>query len=288
MKRILFLLVVITGLYIIFNHSWQFNALSASKQDGNAAVSADTKVIKVDVSSVSTIIIPEDRDDLKAVYTGKQKLNIRENGDDVEVSLKSKWFDWFNWGPFSEKKKLKIYIPEDYNQNMQIDLGSGNVNFSGSAKSKPMKLNELTVDIGSGNMNLKNLSVNKFKQDVSSGNVDIDYLKTKTGSFNISSGNLDITHYTGAVEADVASGELNIQIDKLVDSIKLDLSSGEVGLDLPNNADFTLNGDVSSGNISCDLPLTSKDLNNKSIKGTHGSGKYKIDLDVSSGSIHIR
>ncbi|MEH7335047.1 DUF4097 family beta strand repeat-containing protein [Neobacillus drentensis] len=288
MKRILFLLVVITGLYIIFNHSWKFNALTASKQDGNAAVSADTKVIKVDVSSVSTIIIPEDRDDLKAVYTGKQKLNIRENGDDVEVSLKSKWFDWFNWGPFSEKKKLKIYIPEDYNQNMEIDLGSGNVNFSGSTKNKPMKLNELTVDIGSGNMNLKNLNVNKFKQDVSSGNVDIDSLKTKTGSFDISSGNLDITHYTGAVEADVASGELNIQIDKLVDSIKLDLSSGEVGLDLPNNADFTLNGDVSSGNISCDLPLTSKDLNNKSIKGTHGSGKYKIDLDVSSGSIHIR
>ncbi|MGG3468593.1 DUF4097 domain-containing protein [Neobacillus pocheonensis] len=287
MKRILFLLIVITGLYIVFNHSWQFNAISASKQDGQAAISADTEMIKIDVSSVSTIIIPEDREDLKAVYTGKQKLNIRENGDEVEVSIKGKWFDWFNWGPFSEKRKLKIYIPEDYNQNMQIDLGSGNVSFSGRSKNNPMKLDELTVDIGSGNMNLKNLHVKNFNQDVASGNVDIDSLKTETGTLDLSSGNLDIKHYTGAVEADVSSGELNIQIDKLVDSIKLDLSSGDVGLDLPNNSDFTLNGDVSSGNITCDLPLTSKDVNNKSIHGTHGSGKYKIDLDVSSGSIHV-
>ncbi len=288
MKRILILLLVIAGLYIAFNQSIHINVFgSGRKKNGEAAIAGNTKVIKVDVGSVSTTIIPEDRQNLRAVYNGKQTLSVKENGDTVEVSLKGKWYDWFNWSSFSEKNQLKIYIPEDYTQNMTIDLGSGNLDFSGPAKDKPMKLEELNVDIGSGNLKLNNLNVDQFKHDGGSGNVKIDTLKTKTGTFNLSSGNLEIKHYTGAIEADVSSGQLDIQLDKLTDSIKMDVSSGDVGLNLPNNADFTLNGEVSSGDISCDLPLTSKDFNKDRINGTHGSGKYKIDLDVSSGNIHI-
>jgi len=290
MKRILILLLAIAGLYILFNQADRINlfgAGSGGNKDGQAAISKDIKVIKVDVSSVSTTIIPEDRKNLKAVYNGKQVLKVTENGDTVQVSVKSKGFNWFNWISFSEKSKLKIYIPEDYDRNMIIDLGSGNLNFSGQSKEKPMKLNELTIDIGSGNMDFKNLIVKRWNQDIGSGNVKIDSLKTDTGTFDLSSGNLDIKHYIGAIEADVSSGKLNIQMDKLADSITVDVSSGVVGLDLPDNADFTLISDVSSGNISCDFPLTSQELNKHSIQGKYGSGKYKIDLDVSSGDIRI-
>jgi lia operon protein LiaG len=288
LKRILILLLVITGLYIVFNQSVHFNVFGDnSNKDGHAAISNGISMINIDISSGSTTIIPEDRKDLKAVYTGKRKLTVKEDGDTVEVTLKSKGFNWFDWGSFSDKSKLKIYIPKNYDRSMFIDLGSGNLDFSGESKNKPVKLDELTINIGSGNMNLKNLNVKQFGHDGGSGNVDIDSLKTKTGTFDIASGNLDIKHYTGAIRADVSSGRLNIQLDKLIDSIQMDVTSGNVGLDLPDNANFTLNGDVSSGNISCDFPLTTKDLNKKSIKGTHGSGKYKIGLDVTSGNIRI-
>ncbi len=288
MKRILLLLLVITGLYILFNQASSFNIFSArdgGKSDGQAAVSNSTEVIKVDVSSVSTTIIPEDRPNIKAIYDGNQKLTVSENGNTVDVSVKSKGFNWFNW--WSKKSKLTIYIPKDYDRNMMIDLGSGNVNFFGQSKEKPMKLDELTVEIGSGNMNLKNLVVQHFKHDGSSGNVNIDSIQTKTGTIDVSSGNLTIKHYSGALDADVSSGRLNIQMDKVSGSIKMDVSSGSVGLDLPDNADFTLNADVSSGNVSCEFPLTSKHLNKKNISGTHGTGKYKIDLEVSSGNLNI-
>ncbi|WML38311.1 DUF4097 family beta strand repeat-containing protein [Neobacillus sp. OS1-2] len=290
MKRILILLLVITGLYIVFNQAQRFDVFGAGSEgnkDGQAAISNDIQTIKVDVSSVSTTIIPEDRTNLKAVYNGKQLLKVAENGDTVEVSVRSKGFHFFDWTPFTEKSKLKIYIPQDFDRNMTIDLGSGNVNFSGQSKEKPMKLNEVTIDIGSGNMDFKNLIAKRWSQDIGSGNVKIDSLKTETGTFDLSSGNMDIKHYIGAVEADVSSGRLNIQMDKLADSIKMDVSSGNVGLDLPDHADFTLSSDVSSGTISCDFPLTTKEVNKHSIQGKHGSGKYKIDLDVSSGNIKI-
>ena len=289
MKRIVILLLVITGLYIIYNQAVTFDWFGKSgKNTTQATMTEDIDVIDVNISSVSTTIIPEDRKDVKAIYNGKDKLTVREHGDTIEVSVRHKGFGWFDWSPFSQKKKLKIYIPEDYHRNMRITLGSGNVNFSGQSKSNPLKLDELKVDIGSGNMDLKNMMINKFEQNVASGNVDIKSLQTETGKFDVSSGSLDVKKYTGAIQANVSSGEVDFQVDQLTDSIDIEVSSGDVKLDLPNNADFTLDGDVASGDIICELPLTSKNIKKRSIEGIHGSGKYKIDLDVSSGDITIR
>ncbi|MEO2077957.1 MAG: DUF4097 family beta strand repeat-containing protein [Bacillus sp. (in: firmicutes)] len=288
MKRILILLLVITGLYIVFNQGFQMDWFKAAEtKNTQAAVTTDTDLIEINVSSVSTTIIPEDRNNLKAVYNGKENLTVRESGNKIEVAIKNKWFDWFNWAPLSKKKELKIYIPEKYDRNMSIDLGSGNLQFSGPSKNKPVKLDELTVDIGLGNLNLTNLTVKHFEHDVSSGNVNIDTLKADSGAFDVSSGNLEIKHYTGPIAADVSSGRLSIQVDQLVDSITIDVSSGDVTIDVPNDADFTLNGDVSSGMISSDLPLTSKEQSKHSIQGKHGTGKFPINLDVSSGNIRI-
>lgn len=290
MKRIFILLLVITGLYIIFNYSSiQFDLFGSgsSNKDGEAVISNKTEVIKVDVSSVSTKIIPEDRSNLKAVYKGKQQLTVTETGTQVEIKVKRKGFNWFGFGRFGEKNKLEIYIPKDYDRNMTIDVGSGNVEFAGQSKKQPMKLDGLTINIGSGNMDLQNLEINKFKHDGASGNVKIDSLTTKTGYVDVASGNLNMKHYTGSLEANISSGRLMAQIDQLIGPITIDVSSGSVGLDLPDDADFTLDADVSSGNVSCDFPLKTKDLNKKSIKGTHGSGEHKINLDVSSGNVDI-
>lgn len=285
MKRILILLLVITGLYIVFNQSYTFDVFGSGKNDGQVAITNNTKVIKVDVGSVKTTIIPEDRKDLKAVYEGKQKLTVKENGDAVEVSLKSKWFTWFNWG--NNKSNLKIYIPQDYDRDMTIDLGSGYLSFFGESKTKPMQLQKLTVDIGSGYIKLNNLDVKELNQGVSSGKADINSVKADKGIFDLSSGALDIKHYSGALAADVSSGKLAVQVDELTDSVKMDVSSGLVNLDLPDDADFKLDGGFSSGLIKCDLPLKEKVQDKDSINGTHGSGKHAVDLDVSSGIIHI-
>ncbi|WP_342429749.1 DUF4097 domain-containing protein [Neobacillus sp. FSL H8-0543] len=281
MKRIVILLLVITGFYIVFNQSFSFDgfAFSGSK-DESAKISNNIDVIEVNVGGVSTTIIPEDRKDVRAVLTGKGKLLVTAEGNIVEVKTKTNWFNWFN---FEGKRKLKIYIPEDYNKDMDINLGSGNLSFSGES----MEVDELTLDIGSGNVDLSNLKVNQFQHDGSSGNVNIDTLTTQKGSFDLSSGNLDIKHYSGPLEADVSSGRLKIQMDELTDTIEIDVSSGNVELDLPESADFVLNGEVSSGKISSDFPLTTNGSDKKNINGIHGSGKYEIEISVSSGNVEI-
>lgn len=281
MKRIVILLLIITGLYIVFNQSFQFDgfAVGASK-DGRSVISNDIESIDINVAGVKTTIIPANRDDVKAILTGKGSLIVKEEGSSIVVETKRKMFDWLS---FSEKRHLKVYIPEDYNRDMEIQIGSGSLHFSGQS----MKLDELSLDIGSGNVNIDHLEVNEFTHDGSSGNVKMDTLKTKSSSFDLSSGNLEVNHFTGALKADVSSGRFSMQMDKLNDSIEIDLSSGNVNLDLPDNADFNLDGEVSSGNISSDFPLTTNGTDKKSLKGTHGSGKNQINVSVSSGNVHI-
>ena len=67
----------------------------------------------------------------------------------------------------------------------------------------------------------------------------------------------------------------------------MEVSSGNVQLDLPDDANFTLNGKISSGLISNDFPLNNEIKDSHTLQGTHGSGKYNVDLFVSSGRINI-
>lgn len=283
MKKILLIFLVLIGLYWIFTNWVIIDWLPFGRSAQQANVTNEVELIEIDVSSLSTTIIPEDRDDIKAELTGQGKVRIDQSGNKITVTAKRKWFNFFSFG----QEKLKIYLPEDYQDSMEITLGSGNLHFSGKSKNKPMNLTKLSIDIGSGNMKLNNLKVDHFEHDGSSGNVDITSLTTKTGEFDISSGSLDLEDYSGKLNADLSSGKLSVEMNKLVDDIEIEVSSGTVDLDLPDNASFTLNGKSSSGSITCDFPLNNQNNSNRSLSGTHGTGKHKIDLDVSSGNIRI-
>lgn len=282
MKKLFVLLIALIGAYLIYSTVSNFGWLPFGNKGAQENITDNIKMIEINVSGMSTVIIPENRDSLKADLDGKGKVSVNKNGDKVEVTAKRKWFGW-DWFPFSNKSELKIYIPEDYDQNMALDLGSGNLEFSGQS----MNLDELALDLSSGNVDLNNLNVQTFNFDGSSGNIDIDKLTTKTGTFDLSSGNVSLKQYAGALDAELSSGHMTIQMDELTDDIEIEASSGRVNLDLPKNADFNLDGQVSSGKIENEFPLTNQTSDKKNINGTYGSGKYHLDLTVSSGSIHI-
>ena len=83
--------------------------------------------------------------------------------------------------------------------------------------------------------------------DIGSGDLFLDSISAEEANFDVSSGEVEITNYTGPVHADVSSGDLKIQVNELKHDIEVELSSGFVSLDLPENADFTLDGKMMSG-----------------------------------------
>lgn len=229
-------------------------------------VARNTELIELDVSGVSTKIVTEERDNVEAKLDGKGQLQVRESGRTIEIEYKRSWFQFL---PFFSGPVLTIYIPEGYDRNIDIEVGSGNLTYEGKSKERPILLNKLSLE-------------------VSSGNVKIANVRTKNGTFDIHSGNVGVTHYQGKFAADVSSGNLKVQMDELTDSIEMEVHSGHAVIDLPNEADFTLDGSVNSGSITNSFPLKNKQENKRAISGVHGSGKYNVELSVSSGKIEVK
>ncbi|KOP79976.1 DUF4097 family beta strand repeat-containing protein [Cytobacillus solani] len=280
MKRIFLIFIILIGLYVLLTsniRSW----LPFAKDETTSATADNIKMVEINLSSVKATIIPEKRNDIKADLDGKGAVDVKRNGDKIKVEYSRKWFDGFKI--FNHTPELYIYIPEDFNRNMAIDVGSGYLNFEGPST----ELEQLRINMSSGKVDLTNVSTKEFIHKGSSGMIDIDTLITDSGRIDMSSGKIKIDNYQGELEAEVTSGQLDVQLNKLVNDIQLRASSGQIKLDLPDDANFKLNGEMSSGYIDCDLPLTDKVVEKNKIEGMIGSGKHSIDVNITSGMVKI-
>lgn len=263
---------------------------SSDTPHNQSAILRNIHEIEVDADATSINIIPEeDRHKLMVNLHGGGSENVDltiERADNVlEINVDHSWCEWFSFG---EEMILDVYVPENYNQNIAVDLGSGNLNFHGASKNDPMVLNKLEVDMSSGNADLKYLQLHQIVYDGSSGNFEARWLTAKQSLFDISSGNIELSHYTGPLDAELSSGRFKAQIEQLKAPIDIEASSGIISLDLPDGADFTYRGNVSSGMIRNDYPLQNKRVDDANVvKGSHGTGEYPINLEVSSGIINL-
>ncbi len=283
MKKILIIFFILIGAYLLMTNLYRIPGLPFGDSGDSAKVTERIDEIEIDITSISTTVIPENRDEVKAELKGKGEVHVTKSGDSIEVTYERGFFNW-SWFPFFDNTKLTVYIPEDFEKELSLRVGSGHLEFDGS----PMKINELSAEVQSGNVRLENLSAEHFTHNVASGNSRIKNLTTKSGEIDVRSGNVTIDEYEGKLEAEVRSGRLKASFSKLTDSIKADVRSGLLDLDLPNDADFTLEGKANSGYISNDFSLDESTRNKGSIEGKHGAGTYDVKIEVSSGKVDIR
>ena len=284
MKKLLFFLAVLIVLYFVGSNIKQASWFPFGNKGEQTESIENIDKIDLDIGSYDVKVIPDDREDIKAEITGKGKLNMNRSGDTIRIEVIRRWLDGIN---FWSKSRLNVYIPESYDQDIDLSIGSGRIVMSGKTENSPMKLKNLNVKMGSGIVKLENLDVQRFYHKGSSGKSNINAITAKTGTIKMESGIVDVNQYKGKLDAKLSSGKMDIQMAELNDSIMLKVNSGMANLDLPKDASFTLNGEVGSGIFSCDFPLNNRQDNEKVVKGTHGSGEYKIDAKVSSGKLKI-
>lgn len=293
MKKLFGILLVICGIFILFAvitdgsiRKW----FSKDHSPDQSTQMSGVENVNIRGSSQNIRIIPEKRDDLTAELHGKgadhYDLDVKQHGDTIKVNIDNGWFHFNSFG-FLNKITLDVHVPADYKENMDVHYSSGRLSFHGPSKDSPMRLDGFSLNMSSGNANLKHLKINQFKQKSSSGTVDASGITTRKASFKISSGSIDLQHYTGPIDAKLSSGKFTAQIDKLTGAVDVNESSGNISLDLPEDAGFTLDGGVSSGNINCKFPLKNQKVGRNSLQGTHGSGKHEIEVRASSGNIDI-
>lgn len=93
------------------------------------------------------------------------------------------------------------------------------------------------------------------------------------------SGKIDLDGSFRQVTGGSTSGEVDLALRKCPDKIELTTVSGDVELELPRNAGFTLRYSTASGDLESDFPLTAG--------RTYGDGSGSITIDTTSGDLKI-
>ncbi|KIL52620.1 DUF4097 family beta strand repeat-containing protein [Jeotgalibacillus campisalis] len=270
-------------LYVNFNEFWPWNAASAAEQETEVRDSVET--IKLSVSAINTKIVPVNSDMIRVEGSEKQDITVKDGRKSIEISIKQKGFQLFQFN--SKQKNATVFLPEKYANQLQLEVGSGEIDTTEFTQSNPLTLSSLSVKIGSGDIHLGDLNAKKFSYDGSSGEAVIESLSTENGEFNLSSGDVTVSSYKGPLKANVSSGELSAVFKELSDEIDVSVSSGDVNLDLPDDADFNIKGKVSSGNLSNEFPLEDAQVTDRVVEGTHGKGTHQIHVNISSGELTL-
>ncbi|MDP4088647.1 MAG: DUF4097 family beta strand repeat-containing protein [Bacillota bacterium] len=263
---------------------------SVNVDEAKTADIKDVDEISVNVSSADINIIPEDREDVKAVLSGyiksssevaKPELTVDKSSNKLSIGIKGQ--NSF-WGFVNISLKMDVYIPKSYSKDLSLDSSSGEMNLT-----EKLTLNNLICSLSSGDLTIKDTTCNKFSYDCSSGSMKADILKTQETKLDSSSGDITIKSFTGNVEGESSSGEISIAYSEFNNNVNLTARSGEINIKLPKNSEFYLDANCSSGEVDCDFPVTiSGKKKDNTLTGTVVSDKNKIKLNTSSGDINVK
>ncbi len=275
--------------------------------------------IKINVFSLDVVFFPSNNTIEAKVVTTRYKKQIRSTittervGD--ELIIKQERPNWFI--PFLTLfERLEVYLPVNYNGNLDVNSFSGKINISHEAT-----FNYLGFKAISGNIEMTNIKCNSYALNSVSGNINIDVLigdgsmKCTSGNitidkifgtlhnFKLTSGNLKIRDMTGKINAKVTSGNTNISsfngsgfIETFSGNNKIELctlsgdcefsaTSGNVVIYVSKNISFNFECRCHSGSIKSEFEC----FYNK--KGNHANAtvginpEYKLLAQTASGNI---
>lgn len=259
------------------------------KKDINQIISENLNGIdniSVVTSFVDVNFVPENRSDMKIIYSGKissnyiPELKTKKSGNTLYIYAKNdNKIKSFNVN-YSDLK-LDIYIPKSYSDNINITTTSGDMKLS------KISIKDLDLNTTSGDIELEDIMSKKITGNTTSGDLELINVSADNTVFNSTSGDVEIENTSGNVKVNTTSGDVKALYKDYKNDININSTSGDISLMLPKNSNFTLEAKTMSGELECNFPITIQEKQRNSLSGTVGSGKNKISIGTTSGDLYI-
>jgi len=218
--------------------------------------------VSSDVSVFST-----DEEDIKVHFYGRSALKSEKalpklitnlEGSKLKIGIEYPKVLFYN-----ANVVLDVYIPQDYREDVIIDTVSADVDIS-------------------------DLDINNFHCKTVSGDLRIESLGSDNLTLNTTSGDVDIVDFSGNLKADSVSGDIDVGYRVFDNNVDVKTISGEVKIDLPQNAEFYLKTNTVSGEVVAKFPITIISFSKMNqLEGTVGTGDNRIIVDTVSGDIYL-
>lgn len=291
-----------------FSVDWNFSGASSKNtvdQERKEAIKGIESISIVTVSD-NVNLIPVDSDEVRAHYHGsysttnsdyKPELVVEKNGSQLKIKINVK--PNIIHFSFRSDLKLDVYIPRQFDEDIEINSTSGEVtietlnvdkfeylNISGNLNAKRIEAEEVSMNTTSGEAKISG-EFDKFKFTTISGNLTSQDFKAKKSTLNTTSGEIKLSGQPGDVSSKAISGNLNLNYSDFDNTIEANSASGKVEIWLPADAGFKVDYKTASGDVRCDFEVSgSKGEHN--LKGTVGDGDGSVDVQTISGNLTIR
>lgn len=261
----------------------------AVQKDESLEIKGVNKII-VDFSSSDIIVKATDEENMRIIQKSNKTLKDDEKfqviqGNNQITIEKRKFGNLSNtWSFGNFKEVIEIYLPKNYNSDLDIETSSGDINFDSD-----MILSNANFSASSGDIGSKyNLEVKDFNIETSSGDISIEALTSPTYKIKATSGDIKINSLSGSGQVDTSSGDIKVEYKDIEEYSEVTATSGDVKITIQKGMSLEFKGKCSSGDINSNLDLNYKDEDHHEATAKIGDGPYKkINVNTSSGDISI-
>lgn len=266
--------------------------------------------ISLDLASQDVFVYASNDDKLYIKHhtgreiTEKEKLKVTQNGNTISITKPAVvMFNLFNLNRWNVNEQVEIYIPNKYMGDIDFKTVSGTINMadlivndmrcqstSGEITLSNIQAKELTVHETSGNFELKNAKIEAIKTKTTSGDVKIKEIETDSIKASQVSGNLEVEGICNTVDVDSVSGEIELDLDQMLQSIDAKTVSGDVDINIPDNNGFDVIFSTVSGDLESNFDLLGsfgKKSKEHNKKYSYKDGGIEIAINTTSGDLSI-
>lgn len=259
--------------------------------------------IRFDLTSANVKIYRTDSDMIRVVYEGPEKeaddsavyVTSSEASISVIQESSSEWFQW------NITRRVTMYIPVSFEGDFVLECSSGDVTIDGV-----QTFSEFESKLLSGNLTADNLTCENAVISSSSGDIRIDSLTAETysvkllsgnlstntmsgkGNISLTSGDISIDEYFGGGEIKTLSGNVKIFICEVKENIDINVTSGDVRVELCEGIALRCDFKVTSGDIRTSFGESNENIVGESLFTEIGNNPiYNFAISTISGNIEV-
>ncbi len=253
---------------------------------------------RIDLTNTSgdVKISPNTKDDTTIVVYGgdsKQNSTVKIEYDTLKIESMGGYFGFgkngFNFSLdgllnlFKNDDYIHIYIPQkQYNSIVANNL---------SGSTTIVDIAAALTELSSASGDVTYVQPEDFKSErldigVTSGSCRVYNADTYSYKVGLTSGNVEVFALTGKGDVEVTSGNCTLNYESLNGDLSLDVSSGNIDINLPADISAEIFADIGAGNFDIDHGTLRRELDDEE-RITLNGGKHRINAEISSGNILI-
>lgn len=143
-------------------------------------------------------------------------------------------------------------------------------------------LDEVTIGNVSANISVISISPDKLTIESVSGGIELSNINSAELDIDSVSGKVKVSGSIKEIDIQSVSGEIELELIEAPRQMELETTTGNITLDMPDNAAFTIDVDTVSGDVECVLSMHKTDG-----KYLINGGGSEYDIETVSGDITI-